>query len=339
MINRRELIGGTAALLGTAAATPVLAQELPLIRWGYLLPPMAQTASIFTKKPELLKNLNKTYRYEAVFVRGTPLLVTALAAKEIDLANLGFSSLNSAVVNAGLNELRIIFDESEDNVEGRFSSETRVLKDSGINKVEDLKGKILGVNVVGSAVDMSSRNILRRHGMELNRDYTFLETPFPTMKQMMLEKKIHAGFFPQPFASDPELLEKTKVLFTTADSMGSMMANFTVGRGEFLKANRAAMVDFMEDYLRMIRWYYDPANKKEAVEIVSEASKMPVAVLNTYIFTMRDNYRNMDGLPNLAAIQSNMKVQKDLGLTKSEIDVEAHADLSMIKEAVARLKR
>ena len=338
MLNRRELVGGAAALAGAAVTTPVLAQALPHIRWGYLLPPIAQIASIFTKKPELLKHLNKTYTFEAVYLRGSPLLVTALAAKEIDLANLGFSSMNQAVVNAGLNDLRIIFDESEDGIDGQFASETRVLKDSGINKIEDLKGKIAGTNVLGSAVDMQHRNMLRRHGLEVNRDYTFIETPFPTMKQMLLDKKIHTGFFPQPFASDPELVEKTKVLFTTVDSMGSMMANFTLGRAEFLKANRAAMVDFMEDYLRVIRWYYNPANRKEAIEIVSEASKMPVPVLDTYLFTKRDNYRNLDGLPSLPAIQSNMKVQKDLGLTKSEINVEEHADLSMIKEAAARLK-
>lgn len=338
-MNRRELLGGAAALVTTAVATPAVTQPLPHIRWGYLLPPIAQIASIFTKKPELLNNINKTYTFEAVYLRGSPLLVTALAAKEIDLANLGFSSMNQAVVNANLNDLRIIFDESEDGVGGQFASETRVLKDSGIDKIEDFKGKIAGTNVLGAATDMQHRNMMRRHGLEANRDYTFIETPFPTMKQMLLEKKIHSGFFPQPFASDPELVEKTKVLFTTADSMGSMMANFTLGRGEFLKANRAAMVDFMEDYLRVIRWYYDPANRQAAIEIVSEASKMPVPVLNTYLFTKRDNYRNLDGLPDLAAIQSNMKVQKDLGFTKSEINVAEHADLSMIKEAAARLKK
>ena len=45
------------------------------------------------------------------------------------------------------------------------------------------------------------------------------------MKQMLLEKKVDTAYFAQPFASDPEVLEKTKVLFTTADiSLGDANA-------------------------------------------------------------------------------------------------------------------
>ena len=339
MPTKREFLGGAVATgLITAAVSPAKTQALPHIRWGHVLPPMAQVAGLFTKKPEILKNLNKTYTFEAVYLRGAPLLVTALASKQIDIANLAFFSLYLAVSNAGLSDLRVIFDECEDNIDGHFSSEMRVLKDSGINRIEDMKGKIAGISVLGSASDLQFRNMMRKHDLEFNRDYTFLETPIAAAKAMLLERKIHAGFFAQPFASDPEVIEKTKVLFTTADSMGNMMANFVVGRGDFLKANRAAMVDFMEDYFRLIRWYYDPANRKEALEIVSQVSKIPAAVLDTYLFTIKDNYRPMDGIANLAAIQSNMKVQKELGFAKSEINVEDHADLSMIKEAAARFK-
>jgi ABC-type nitrate/sulfonate/bicarbonate transport system substrate-binding protein len=180
--------------------------------------------------------------------------------------------------------------------------------------------------------------MLRKRGLEANRDYTILETPFATMKQMLLEKKVDSAYFAQPFASDPEVNEKTKVLFTTADSMGIMMANFVVGRGVFMEKNRAVMVDFLEDYLRVVRWYFDQANRKEAIELVSQANKLPVAVLDKYLFTKKDNYRDMDGLPDLKAIQSNMQVQYDLGFTKTLINAEEYSDLSLVKEAAARLK-
>ena len=340
MLTRRTLMGGAAALAGAAAiATPALAQQRPMIRFGYVLPPVAELAGIFTLKPDLLKHHGKTYDFEAKFVRGSPLLVTALAAGELEVANLGFSTFNQAVVNAGLTDMKIIGDEAEDGFHGQFASQIRVRKDSGITKIADLKGKVIATIALGSGADMLTRYTLRKSGLELNRDYTYLETPFPTMKAMLLEKKVDAAYFAQPFASDPEVNEQTNVLFTTADAMGPLMPNFIAARGTFIAKNRPAMVDFMEDFIRVVRWYYDPANRDELIKIVAEASKTPEAVLRRYIFTKGDNYRSLDALPDLKAIQNNWAAMKELGLIKQELNVNEYADLSIAKEAAERLKK
>jgi NitT/TauT family transport system substrate-binding protein len=336
------MVGVAMALLGVLtlpAATPSTAADRAHIRWGYVLPPIAEIAGIFTTKPELLKHLNGSYTFEARFVRGSPLLVTALAADEIEVANLGFSTFHQAVVNAGLSDMRIIGDEVEDGFHGQFSSQIRVRNDSGINNIADLKGKVVATIAIGSGADMLTRYTLRKHGLELNKDYSYLETPFATMKAMLLEKKVDAAYFAQPFASDPELVERTRVLFTTNDSMGALMPNFIAARGGFIAKNRAAMVDFMEDFLRVVRWYYDPANRKQAIAIISEASKTPPAVLERYIFTKEDNYRNLDGLPDLTVIQANWAAQKELGFIRQELNVNDYADLTLVKEAAERLKK
>ena len=342
MITRKRFMMGLASSLGATTAlmaNKARAADLPHIRWGYVLPPAAEFAGIFLANPNLLRNHGKTYTFEAKFMRGSPLLVTALAANEVDIANLGFSTFNQAVVNAGLADMKIISDEVEDGFNGQFSSQIRVLKTSGIAKIEDLKGKVVATIGLGSGADMLTRYTLRKHGLELNKDYTYLETPFPTMKAMLLEKKVDAAYFAQPFASDPEVGEKTNVLFTTDVSMGPLMPNFIAARGGFIQKNRAAMVDFLEDFLRVVRWYYDPKNKAEAIKIIAEASKTPDNVLERYIFTKADNYRNLDGLPDLKAIQANWAAQKELGLSKQELRVEDYADLSLVKEAAARLAK
>ena len=43
-------------------------------------------------------------------------------------------------------------------------------------------------------------------------------------------------------------------------------------------------------------------------------------------------------IPDLAALQSNVQVMKDLGIVGTTVDVSRHADLSLVKEAAARLK-
>ena len=95
----------------------------------------------------------------------------------------------------------------------------------------------------------------------------------------------------------------------------------------------------MEDFIRVVRWYYDPANRDEAIKVVSEQSKMPEPVLRRYIFTKDDNYRSLDALPELKPLQNNWKAMRDFNLLKQDLNVEDYADLSIAKEAAARLAK
>jgi ABC-type nitrate/sulfonate/bicarbonate transport system ATPase subunit len=51
-----------------------------------------------------------------------------------------------------------------------------------------------------------------------------------------------------------------------------------------------------------------------------------------------DTYRDANMVPNLDALQRNIDVTRELGLTKKKIDVKQHADLSLVQEAAQRLK-
>ena len=73
-----------------------------------------------------------------------------------------------------------------------------------------------------------------------------------------------------PFAYDPELMKASRLLFTQGESVGPTQTLLWAARTSFLQQHRAAMVDFMEDVLRARRFYFDPKNHKEAVEIVSK---------------------------------------------------------------------
>jgi NitT/TauT family transport system substrate-binding protein len=97
------------------------------------------------------------------------------------------------------------------------------------------------------------------------------------------------------------------------------------------------MVDFMEDSLRIVRWYLDPANHKEVAEICAKMTKQPPERFG-WVFTKQDNYRSPDMLPNLKVLQQNVNLVHDLGFVKQSVDVSKHADLSLVQEAAKRLK-
>ena len=110
-----------------------------------------------------------------------------------------------------------------------------------------------------------------------------------------------------------------------------------VARKSFIDKNRAAMTDFIEDTIRIVRWYLDPANHKEVVEICARITKRPPEQFD-WVFTARDNYRDPDMKPDLVALQRGVDVMKELGFVKTSLDVKAYADLSLIEEAAKRLK-
>jgi NitT/TauT family transport system substrate-binding protein len=299
--------------------------------------PVTNWASILLEKKDLAKHMGQSYVMEPVHFGGTPPMITALANNELEISNLAYSTLGIAVQNAGLSDLRIIADEFQDGVPGYYSQEFMVLKDGPIQKVEDLKGKVVATNAAGSAVDVAMKAMLHKHGLEPNRDYTVVEAPFPAMKAMLAEKKVDLIPAVVPFSYNPELRQVARDLFVQKDAIGLADMVVWTARKPFIDANRPALVDFMEDTLRITRWYLDPNNHDEAVQIAGRVTKLPPQIFD-WLFTNRDCFHDPDMMPNLDALQKNVDLTRDLGFVKASFDVKQYSDLSIVQEAAKRLK-
>ena len=318
-----------AAMLGTARA------DIVKIRLSYVVP-ISDFASLLVEKKDLAKHLGKSYELEVTRFAGTPPMITALAAGELDIANLAFPTLPIAIQNAGIDDLRVIADGFQDGSGSNYSNEFMVLTDGPVKKVEDLKGKVIASNAVGSGVDIAMRAMLRKGGLEDKRDYTVVEAPFPTMKAMLTEKKADMVSAVLPFALDPELRRLGHPLFASKDAVGVSQFTLWSARREFIEKNRTAMVDFMEDALRIMRWYLDPANHDDVVAICARITKQPPERLG-WAYTAKDYYRDRNLLPNLAALQRNVDLTRDLGFIKASLDVTTYSDLSLAQDAAKRL--
>jgi sulfonate transport system substrate-binding protein len=328
---------GLAVVLGGVSANA----EPVKIRLSYIVP-VSNWANILFVKPEIAHHLNKSYTYEAVHFQNTSLLVQGLAAGEIDIANLGFTTLPLAIVNAGMTDIRVIADELQDGVEGYYSDEYLVLKDSPIRSVDDLKGKIIGDGGIGSGLDIPLRVMLAKHGLQDKRDVTMVEVPIPTLGAQLLERKVDLIAWPRPFTANPKIKEATRTLFTQRDAMGVTQLAMWVARAPMIAKNRAAMLDFMEDVIRVQRWYLDPANHDETVKIAVEATKIPAPVWEGWLFKKDgqagDYYRAPDGKPDIPGIQASIDMQKQYGFQKEGLDMAKYVDLSLVEEATQRLK-
>jgi ABC-type nitrate/sulfonate/bicarbonate transport system substrate-binding protein len=289
---------------------------------------------------DVLRHEGKSYVLEMTHFQGSPPQITALAANEIDFVGFGFSALPTAVFNARMTDLRIVADMFQDGAPGGYSNEFFVLKDAPIHSVAEMKGHIAVTNSAGSAVDMVLRAILRKNGLEPNRDVTILEAGFGNMPPMLKEHKVDLIPGTRLTNGDPAFRAITRPLFTQKDAVGRTQMAELVARQGFLEKNRAAVVDYLEDSLRELRWFSDPANHAAAVKIFSDFTKIPAAQFDPWLFVKgEDYYKDPNGAPDLEALQANVDTMRSLGFTKETLEVKKYADLSLVKEAAARLNQ
>lgn len=308
------------------------------IRMAWTVVPFEIMPLLFTVQG-VMKHLGTSYTVEFPHFQSSSSMFAPLATGDIDIASMSAFTFTSAVQRAGMNDLRILADEYEDGVDGYFSGQFVVLKDGPIHKIEDLKGKVVASFGLGSSSDMASRVMLRKHGLEDKRGYTVIEANSNNMPAMLLEHKVDlintTGFT----GHDPDVLTKTRVLFNHREAFGGpSQETVIVGRTGFIEKNRAALVDYFEDELRALNWCLDPKNHAAAIALVAAFTKAPASRFESWMFTKDDQYRDPQGLPKLADFQRAIDVEHDFGLIQKTIDVNNYTDLSLVKEAAARLK-
>jgi NitT/TauT family transport system substrate-binding protein len=157
------------------------------------------------------------------------------------------------------------------------------------------------------------------------------------MPSMLNEKKVDLVTAVMPFALNPLRNEIGFPLFDQTEGMGTTQFAFRTARQSFIDKHRAELVDYMEDVLRIERWYLDPKNHDEVAKIASELLKIPPERFG-WLFTKMDYYRDPNMMPDLAALQRNVDTTADMGFIKSRVNVMNHSDLSLIEAAANRLK-
>jgi sulfonate transport system substrate-binding protein len=325
-----------AAVLAALLVSSGRGQAEPVtIHAGWLVVPN-MIFPLMPLKPEVLRHYGKSYVLDLIHFTGTPPQITALSSNQIDLSPLSFSAFALAVSNAHLDDLRIIADGLQDGAPGWQTNAFLVLKDGPIQKIEDLKGQVVASNAFGGAVDIGLRVMLRKHGLEDKRDLSIIEVQVPNMKAALAAKKVALIAPLPPFTRDPELQAISRQLFDQREALGVSQTIVLTARTGSLAANRAAWVDFLEDQLVFLAWLTDPTHHAAAVALAASFNKQPPEKLD-WVFTHEDSYSDPKGLPDLGALQSNLDMLADLGFVKTRVAADRYLDLSLIKEAAARI--
>ncbi len=337
--RRRFLKYGTAAAAGATLAFPfvgaVRAQSPVKIRYatGGGIGPNEMETVIFLEwmQKNVLQRYGKDYVVDMTFTRGTPEAATLLAAGQADMATLSFSIFATTVLKDAVpGGMKIVADNYQDGHAGYAQNTFFVLDDSPIKTVADLRGKRVGINAYGSAVDLTLRVRLKKDNLDPRKDVQIVEIGFANMAAAIREKRIDCGVVILPFMNTELQKGGLRPVFTGGDAFGPYAVIFHVVTNNFLKANQTAVRAFLADYVRGLQWFYDPANRKRAVEITAEFTKTPGAVLDQYFMTARDYYRDRNGCVSAGAIQVPVDAMLKEGLIDKPVRIADYLDLSLL---------
>jgi sulfonate transport system substrate-binding protein len=303
---------------------------------GGAQPPNEMEAAIFNGTLEeqgVLEGIGNEYNLSMTFAKGTPEAQSLLVSGEVDFATLAFSTVAStAQQNAIPDGFSIVAGHFVDGYTGKFSNTYLVKEDSGIGSLADVKGKTVGVNSVGSAVDVIFRHALIEAGIDPESEVTFVEIGFGAMGQALRDGRVDVASMVQPFSEQEVGAGGVEVLTTAAESVGENSAITVVARNDFLEEHPDAARAFLADWIAGLQWLEDPANRDEAMAIISDVAKTDVAVLDLFYGTEADYYRDPAGCPSAAALQAGVDAMVTVGYLEETVDIASLVDTSYLPD-------
>lgn len=335
-MNLGKTLTGLVAGLAAAAIAQSASAEPVKIRIQWSVAPAHITPLIPEAPMDIYENYGKTYVVEPVRMRGSGPALQALAAGEIEFGGMSIQALVHGVKRARL-DLRVIAQVMSGGVEG-YGATGYYAREGEIKKIEDLKGKVVAVNALGSTIDAAVQAQLGKLGWKPGRDYQVVEVRFPAMLAALQSKRVDLTALVTPFDLIAEKKGGVIRVFDMRDALGATETLQWIGKADWIEKNRSAVVDFLADNIRFRKWLHDPKSREQVLETVSKVTKRPAKNYASWAFTKKDNYRDPQAMVNVERMQRNVDDLVRLGILDEGLEAKKYIDLSLAKEAAARVK-
>jgi len=291
------------------------AQEPPTIRVGWTIP-AEESKYWMMRRPDKFPNLGKGYKIEWSQFQGTTPMTQALIAGALDCATQGVLPIAQSMDKETLSVYVIAQHVGEKP--GSFSVYWAVKDDSPIRKVEDLKGKTVGISIIGGGTQGPFNLMLKRHGVDPDKDIKLVEVAFPLSEDALRQGRVDATNFVQPFAARAEAKGGIRKLFALDEALPNIVHIVEACRKDFVDKNPDLARMYVRDITKGLKMAL--ANRAETLKVVNEMMKVPVEVLDTYLLKPNDFAREPGAAPNFAGIQAMMDVYAETGMISHKVD-------------------
>nr|WP_237351826.1 ABC transporter substrate-binding protein [Rhizobium sp. ACO-34A] len=292
------------------------AQDVPTVRVGWTMP--GEDAKYWMmKRPEKFEALGKSYNIEWVQFQGTAPMVQAMLAGALDCSTQGALSLANGYLQGGLQSYVVAMHLG--TAPGSFSPYWAVKDDSPITSGADLKGKTVGINVLGSGLYGQLYLYLKQAGLNPKSDIKLVETGFPGSEDALRSGRVDAAIMNQPFAAKAEEKGGIRKLFTIGDITPTSVQIFETCSKSFVDSKPELASLYVKDLTSGMDMAL--ADRVETLKVASEVTKAPVDVLETfYLKDGMDFERSSGAALDFEVLQSMLDVYKESGMISGEIE-------------------
>lgn len=303
--------------------------DAPTVRIGQIPTSGLVIGHVLDQQPEGLEltGRDSAYELEVTQFSGSPDIVQGIAAGTLDGGAVGATAIFPLLrQEVGVTIVGEYFEERSDYLSPSFLTTA----DSGITSIEDLRGKTVGINSVGSPVYWAAVGHLRAEaGLEPDEDYTVVAVPFPNMLDALDAGEIDIAPIIQPWLAPALESGKYSPLFDDTDVQDPYVQSLMVLRNDFIEEHPDATAAFVADWAASAEFVRDPANHDAVVQAVADATSVPAENLG-YVATEEHYYFPEQGMPNIEAIQSNWDWFFDVGGIDEQFDVNDYVNPDLL---------
>ena len=319
MFHRRGSMLRLLVALCLSCGVPALsaeAQGVPTIRVGWTIP--AEEGKYWMmRRPQEFPDLGKAYKIEWSQFQGTSVMSQALIAGALDCATQGVLPIAQGAA-AGTLAVYIVAEHVGEKP-GSFSVYWAVKEESPIRTVADLKGKTVGISIIGGGTQGPFDLMLKRNGLDPQKDIKLVEVSFSLSEDAIRSGRVDSSNMNQPFAARAEARGGIRKLFSLNQVLPNIVHIVEACRKDFVDKNPELVKVYVRDITRGLKLAL--ANRAETMNVVSEITKVPVSVLDTYLLKPNDFAREPGAAPNFAGIQAMLDVYYDTGMIPKKLDV------------------
>jgi NitT/TauT family transport system substrate-binding protein len=142
----------------------------------------------------------------------------------------------------------------------------------GINDFSGLKGKVFAVDAPTTGYAIVGVYIMKKHGLEWNRDYTFKSFGNTTARADAMSRGDASGAM-MSMPDDDIQKRGFKVLVKSEDYVKHYARGLGATRRDWANAHEDLVVRFTRAMIRTTDWVQDPKNKDEAIQLLLSETK------------------------------------------------------------------
>src|SRR5918994_5640860 len=190
----------------------------------------------------------------------------------------------------------------------------------GISDYGDLNGKIFAVDAPTTGYAIVGVYILKKHGLELDKDYTF-KAFGNTTKRADAMSRGDASAAMMSLEEDEIQKRGFKVLAKAEDHVQHYARGLGATRPEWANKNEDLLVRFTRAMIRSTDWVTDPKNKEEVVAILipeNRNNKARAEAMYAESISPRFGFTPRSQI-DTAGIQSVLQLRETAGLMKAPL--------------------